>query len=825
MLFRGLKSPVGVTEFIEGDLGVKLTHLIVLFAFILILAGCEKQPVRTRIDFTDNWKFQLGDDSLAFGKGYDDNSWRSLNLPHDWSIEGTFSEENPTGSDGGYLPAGIGWYRKSFKLPKARKQQQSYIDFDGVYRNSEVWINGHYLGKRPYGYSSFRYDLTPFLLYGDSANVLAVRVDNSAQPNSRWYTGSGIYRNVWLVRTGKVHVDHWGIFVTTSNIQHHEASVNVEVKVKNTASIKQQVKVKVFILDTRGYIEEEEERVVEIEKEPYTDNFHFLIPYPQLWSFDTPNLYQAKVEIYDENEMIDEYQTPFGFREFHFDAEKGFFLNGEHVKLHGVNNHHDLGALGAAFNVRAAERQLEILKKMGCNAIRMSHNPPAPELLDLCDRMGFFVMDEAFDMWAKKKMKHDYHDDWAEWHTRDLQDMVLRDRNHPSVMVWSIGNEIREQFDSTGITIGKELVETVKALDTTRTVTSALTETVPEKNFIYQSNALDILSFNYKHYDYPDLPNRFPGVPFIAAENMSAFATRGCYDMPSDSVRIWPSAYKAPLVGSNDDLTCSSYDNVHAYWGATHQDSWAMVKKLDFIAGMFIWSGFDYLGEPTPYPWPARSSYFGVIDLSGFPKDIYYFYQSEWSDSTVLHLFPHWNWKEGQTVDVWAYYNNADEVELFLNGKSIGIRKKEGGLMHVMWRVKFASGTLKAVSRKNGEIVKEQIIRTAGEPAKIELTADRSVIKANGKDLSFITVRVIDKEGNMVPDANDLIHFKIEGAGFIAGVDNGYQASLEPFKANSRKAYNGMCLAIIQSEGIKGKIKLEAIAEGLESSNIELVVK
>lgn len=817
MLFRGSRSP-------SGDLGVK-KHFIVLIALILIITGCDKEPVRNRFDFTGNWKFFLGDDSLASNVAYNDNNWRSLNLPHDWSIEGAFSEDNPTGSDGAFLPAGIGWYRKSFKLSKGQLKQQTYIDFDGVYRNSEVWINSHYLGKRPYGYSSFRYDLSPYLYSGDSINVLAVRVDNSEQPNSRWYTGSGIYRNVWLVNTGKVHVAHWGTFVTTSDIEHHEARVEVELHIENATTINKEISIKVYIVDPQGYIEEEEERDINIGVEPHVGNFHFVIAYPQLWSFETPNLYHARIEIYENDKLIDEYNTPFGMRNFSFDAVKGFFLNGENIKLHGVNNHHDLGALGAAFNVRAAQRQLEILKAMGCNAIRMSHNPPAPEVLDLCDKMGFFVMDEAFDMWAKKKMKHDYHDDWAEWHTRDLQDMVLRDRNHPSVMIWSIGNEIREQFDSTGITIAQELVETIKALDATRPVTSALTETVPEKNFIYQSNALDVLSFNYKIFDYADLPNRFPGTPFIAAENMSAFASRGHYDMPSDSVRIWPAAYKAPLIGSNDDLTCSSYDNIHAYWGATHQDSWAMVKKLDFISGMFIWSGFDYLGEPTPYPWPARSSYFGVIDLAGFPKDIYYFYQSEWSDETVLHLFPHWNWAVGQTVDIWAYYNHADEVELFLNGESMGLRKKEGDLMHVMWRLKFVPSTLKAVSRKDGQIVKEQIINTAGAPAKIELTADRSVIKANGKDLAYVTVRILDEQGNLVPDANNLINFNIEGLGFIAGVDNGYQACLEPFKANYREAFNGKCLAIIQSEGRKGKIILDAGAEGLESAKIEIITK
>ncbi|MFA9390234.1 MAG: beta-galactosidase GalB [Prolixibacteraceae bacterium] len=803
----------------------KKNHFVILFAFATLFYACVEQSARTIVDFTGNWKFNLGNDSLAFQAEYNDAEWRTLNLPHDWSIEGEFGEENTSGQDGGGLPAGIAWYRKSFTLATKDEKKTFYIDFDGVYRNSEVWINDHYLGKRPFGYIGFRYELTPYLNFGETENVLAVKVDNSLQPNSRWYTGSGIYRNVWLVSTGKVHVDHWGTFVTTSDIQHHEAKVKVGFQVKNSSQLPEKVKIKVSIIDTRGYLEKEEEREVEIGKDLYIDQVDFLIAFPQLWSFETPSLYQTRVEIYNENEMIDVYETTFGIRDFSFSADSGFFLNGENIKLKGVNNHHDLGALGAAFNTRAAERHLEILKEMGCNAIRMSHNPPAPELLDLCDKMGFFVMDEAFDCWAKKKMKHDYHDDWEEWHTRDLQDMILRDRNHPSVMVWSIGNEIREQFDSAGLSITPELVNTIKVLDTTRSVTCALTENIPDKNFIYQSKALDVLSFNYKHRDYADFPNRFPGEAVIASENMSAYASRGCYDMPSDSVRIWPAAYKTPIIGANDDLTCSAYDNVHAYWGARHEDTWKTVKQLDFISGMFIWSGFDYIGEPTPYPWPARSSYFGVIDLAGFPKDSYYFYQSEWSNETMLHLFPHWNWNEGQTVDVVAYYNNADEVELFVNGESKGIRHKTEDQLHAMWRVSYQPGNIKAITRKDGAVVLEKQINTAGEAAKIELIADRNSIAADGKDLSFVTVKVLDKDGNLLPKANDLITFKIDGGGFIAGTDNGYQASLESFKGKQRKAFNGMCLAIVQSNGKEGNIKLEASAKGLETASIEIISK
>jgi beta-galactosidase len=780
------------------------------------------QDERQRLDFTENWKFQLGDIEKASQPEFVDSDWRILNLPHDWSIEGEFSEDHPTKVNGGALPAGIGWYRKSFKVEQSWKEKHVFIDFDGVYRNSEVWINGHYLGKRPYGYSSFRYDLTSFLNFGDKANVLAVRVDNSAQPNSRWYTGSGIYRNVWLVATTPVHVAHWGTFVTTPEVSGEAATVKIEIKVSNQVAELGEIKVVTEFFNPEGKKVSTTKTTTNKVDSAMLFNQQIELKKPELWSTENPVQYKAVTKIYADGKLADQYETPFGIRYFKFDAAKGFFLNGKSLKIFGVNNHHDLGALGAAFNTRAAERQLEILKAMGCNAIRMSHNPPAPELLDLCDRMGFIVMDEAFDIWIRQKMEFDYHVDWKEWHQRDLDDMVLRDRNHPSVMMWSIGNEIPEQFDTIGIRIGREMVGMVKKLDTSRPVTSGMTEQDPAKNYIYQSKALDLISFNYKHKQYLDFPKNYLGESLLAAENMSAFATRGHYDMPSDSVRIWPQAYTLPLK-ANSDFTASSYDNCHALWGATHEETWKVIKGNDFISGMFVWSGFDFLGEPEPYKkWPARSSYYGIVDLCGFPKDIYYFYQSEWTNQPVLHLFPHWNWKEGQTIDVWSYYNNADEVELFLNGVSQGISTKTADRFHAFWRVKFASGTIKAVSRKNGKTVLKKEIHTAGKPAKIELTADRTALSADGKDLAFITVKVTDEAGNMVPDAANLINFNVTGSGCIVGVDNGCQTSMEPFKASYRKAFNGMCLLIVQTDKTSGEIKVKATSESLQSDEILL---
>ncbi|MFI5157777.1 MAG: beta-galactosidase GalB [Sphingobacteriales bacterium] len=790
-----------------------------LFVYMLfMLSFCLTASAQRKVEnFDSNWKFMLGDDSLAKNNTFNDQNWRTLDLPHDWSIEGAFSSKNPTTQAEGGLPAGIGWYRKTFTLPVSSKNKNIIINFDGVYHNSEVWINGHYLGKRPNGYISFNYDLTGYLKFGNQTNVIAVRVDNSDQPNSRWYSGSGIYRNVWLTTTNKIHFKQWGTFITTSQITTNSATVNISTAITSTNN---NLSLKTIIYNEKG-------KVVANNTSSINNQIdrNLVIKNPILWSTDHPYLYKVVLQLFKENELLDDYKTNIGVRSFKFDSEKGFSLNGIHMKIKGVCMHHDLGALGAAVNTRAIERQLQILKQMGCNAIRTSHNPPAPEFLDLCDKMGFLVMDEAFDMWAKKKSKHDYHEDWAQWHKQDLTDQILRDRNHPCVFIWSIGNEIREQFDSTGISIARELVNIVKNIDNTRPVTSALSESDPHKNFIYKSGALDLVGLNYHTEVYADFLKNYPNQKFIATETMSALETRGFYDTPTDTTRHWPQSSKIPFTQGNSQFAVTAYDNVAAYWGSTHEETWKIIKKYDFLSGLFIWTGFDYLGEPTPYPWPARSSYFGIVDLAGFPKDVYYMYQSEWTNKPVLHLLPHWNWKPGQLVDVWAYYSQADEIELFLNGRSVGIKRKQGDDLHVAWKVKFEPGTLKAISRKNGKIVLSQEIHTAGTPAKIELIADRQSIHADGKDLSFVMVKVLDKDGNTVPDANNLINFKLKGPAGIAGVDNGSQISMESFKANYRKAFHGMCLLIVRSQKTKGKILVEATSSGLNPSTLTLTAK
>jgi beta-galactosidase len=798
----------------------KILLLLLLSTALNVFA---QQKPRVVENFDRTWSFKLGDIDNGQNPELNDSKWRKLNLPHDWSIEGEFSKDNPASPEGGALPGGIGWYRKTFQIPEVNKNKLVFVAFDGVYQKSDVWVNGHHLGFRPNGYISFQYNITPYLKYGVQKNVIAVKVDNSMQPNSRWYSGSGIYRNVWLITTNKIAVDHWGTYVTTPKVSKANASVKLQTNIKNYTGKPQQVKVITSIYSQNGaeVVTKTSENIA-LRDSVTTINQDLELSNPELWSVDKPYLYKVITKVINNNIVVDEYTTPLGVRYFDFDADKGFSLNGKALKILGVCDHHDLGCLGSAINYRALQRQLEILKAMGCNAIRTSHNPPSPELLELTDKMGFIVMDEAFDCWQKGKKKYDYHLFFDEWHKRDLEDQILRDRNHPSVIIWSIGNEIPQQSDTSGFRIARELAAIVHSLDTTRPITAA-NNNPDTKNQIIKSGALDLVGYNYHHNDLANFHDRYPGKKFIGTETTSALETRGVYDMPSDSIRRWP-VRNGTDKKMNADYTVSAYDNVSAPWGSTHEETWKVIKKYDFLSGMFIWTGFDYLGEPTPYTWPARSSYFGIVDLAGFPKDVYYMYQSEWTNTTVLHIFPHWNWEAGKTVDVWAYYNNADEVELYLNGKSVGIKKKTGDDLHVMWRLKYEPGTLKAVSRKNGKVVLTREIKTAGAPAKIELTADRKAIKADGSDLSFITAKVLDKDGNVVPNADNRISFTVNGEAFIAGTDNGNPISHDSLKAHDPKAFHGLALAVIQAKLKAGAVTVKAVSPGLQSSAIQLVL-
>lgn len=807
-------------------------HLILsLLAAVLTGCGSSDCTNRTEENFNLNWEFTLNNGTP-----------RTLDLPHDWSIEGEFKEDNPATAGGGALPGGLGVYKKTFTVPKEDADKQIFLCFDGVYWQSTVKVNGQKAGFRPNGYVSFEYDVTPLLKFGEE-NTVEVTVDNTNQPNSRWYSGSGIYRNVFLKKVNKTHFVEPELFITTSNVSATSADINIQTEITGEGGYDLSVKIKnpdgtqtseISDKITAGELKKLEKITVQN---------------PQLWSPENPKIYSAEFSIKKDGKTLDCYTQTFGIRYFSFDNANGFKLNGKVMKINGVCNHHDLGALGTAMNHRALERQLEILKNMGCNAIRTSHNPPAKELLNLCDSLGFIVMDEAFDMWARKKSPHDYAQYFKEWHERDLEDFVKRDRNHPSVIIWSIGNEILEQWhdistDTLDIEkanlmfnfaaqlsqkdtkddkvhvntmLCKKLVEFIKAIDPTRPVTTGNNETEPH-NLLFKADALDIIGFNYHDYNWGEVfKEKFPGKPLIITEAVSALQTRGHYIAPADTEYLWPARWDLPF--DTPDHKCSAYDNTRAPWGSTHETTLKAFLKYPWVSGIFVWTGFDYLGEPTPYGWPSRSSYFGIIDLAGFEKDVYYLYQSLWTDKDVLHILPHWNWNDGDIVDVWAY-TNADEVELFLNGESLGVKKlsDDTSKLHLSWKVPFKAGELKAVGKRGGREF-SQIVRTAGKASQLTASADRNIINADGEDLSFITVNITDENGTLVPNSCNMIEFEVSGPGEIAGLDNGDEVCHESFKGKSHSAFNGKCLCIIKSKrGEKGTVTVTAKAGGLKEA-------
>ena len=837
---------------------------------VVLMSGLFAHPLSAREhrSFDRGWLFTLSDSTEMYQPSYSDGHWRRLNLPHDWAIEGDFSPSNPSGASGGALPGGIGWYRKHFSLSPDEKYDRFTITFDGVYMNSTVYINGHKLGIRPYGYSTFEYDLTPYI-YKKGDNVIAVKVDNSDQPNSRWYSGCGIYRHVWFTKTlKKAYIPQWGQYVATTpkgdvkvKVDFHASGSRMKLSIRNT------------IYDAAGKV---------VARSQGTQSQQLKVRKPHLWSIGKGYLYTVKSELVVNGKVVDTATTQTAFRDVRFDARKGFFLNGENMKINGVCEHHDFGCLGAALNEDALHRKLTILRDMGVNAIRSSHNPPAPELLNMCDSMGIMVMDESFDMWRRKKSNGDYARFFDEWHQRDLSDLVKRDRNHPCIIMWSIGNEVLEQWsDAAADTLSLEqanlilnaghdastlshsdelsvnslltrhLADIVKKYDPwgSRPVTAGCNEPDP-KNHLFKSGAIDVIGFNYHHQWVKDVPKNFPNKPFIFSESVSALQTRGYYRMPSDSIYTAPVEWWLPYT--DPSFKCSAYDNMHASWSSTHEETWDVVKHNDFVGGQFIWTGFDYIGEPTPYAYPARSSYFGIIDLAGLPKDSYYMYQSEWTKKPVLHLFPHWNWLPGQQIDMWCYYNQADEVELFINGKSQGIRKKkvhgEGNgaaanavsanaanagafdhstEYHVMWRVTFEPGEVKVVARKQGREISSQTIKTAGPPHHFVLKKTYQNTLASGvlgdlqsptsplSPTTFVEVNVVDKDGNLCPNAENEIYFSSTAE--ILGTDNGNQTSLERFTDPKRKAFFGKCIIVLRGHGT-----LRAESIDLQQATIKL---
>lgn len=812
-------------------------------------AQAEKALGERKISFNEDWRFFLEDGTpiQAAGKDFDDSQWRLLDLPHDYSIEQDFDRNSAGSSGGGYLNGGTGWYRKTFVLPESMKGKRISIDFGGVYMDSTTYVNGVLIGNYPYGYSTFSYDITDQLVTdGVTENVIAVKVNNEL-PSSRWYSGSGIYRNVNLTVTDEVHVERYGTFVTTPDLEEHysqgEAVVSVKTTVENDGSLPANAAVTSSIYDSEGnlFSEPVTAEVQEIQAGGETVFEQAITTEkPELWGVDTPNLYELVSEVSVDGEVVDTYETTFGFRWIEMDPDEGFYLNGEYMKLNGMCMHHDQGALGAVANYRAIERQMETMKSMGVNAIRVTHNPAADELIEICNRLGLMVIDEAFDCWESGKRAKDYgrffnkaatHPDaedgetWAEF---DIKNMVNRGKNDPCIIMWSIGNEIVNASVSTAT----KLVNWVAEVDSTRPATEGFNNFIGgfyDSGMKQVANVTGVVGFNYGEASYDAAHSEYPDWIIMGTETSSAIRSRGYYKV-DDQARIR-----------------SSYDDGNTVgWGRSAENAWKANRDRKFVMGEFVWTGFDYIGEPTPYTYPSKSSYFGAVDTAGIPKDAYYIYQSQWTDAEenpMVHLLPHWNWegddsiKTNGKIAVQAY-SNAASVELFLNGESLGRKAFEqkqtsdgrsyqeaaDGHIYLQWDVEYVPGELKAEAYDlNGNKIAEDVIQTAGETAEVKLTPDREVITADGQDLSYIMVEILDSDGNLVPTADNNVQFQISGDGKIVGVDNGDATEVtQSYKGNERKAYSGKAMVIVQATDDEGSFTLTASSAGLRSDRAKV---
>jgi beta-galactosidase len=765
--------------------------------------GQEETPARRLIGFDFDWKFHLGDVDSGQSAELNDEGWRTLNLPHDWSIEGTFDMEHPTGAWGGFLPCGIAWYRKTFDIPHTWADRQVRIEFDGIYMNSEVWINGSFLGRRPNGYIGFEYDLTPYLR--PNGNVIAVRVDTSREPSSRWYSGSGIYRHVSLTVTGPVRVAHWGTCVTTPSVAEEAAVAEIRTTVENTGRDAKLVRLVSEISDAEGRL-----RGMAFSEELVPGNGQIEAVHsvrmeaPDLWSPEQPSLYTLKTRILDQDgiSLLDEYSTRFGIRSISFRPGTGFFLNGKSLKLKGVCHHHDAGPVGSAVPDKVLERRLLILKQMGCNAIRTAHHPMAPEFYDLCDRLGLMVIDEAFDGWGVPKADCDYGLYFDEWWRTDLLDMLRRDRNHPCIILWSIGNEVLGKTDE----MTREIQDFVHRHEPTRPVTCGRGE----------DGILDVQGYN-GHGGQPGVLEEayrmHPERVYLLTEEPHTLQTRGFY-----RTQTWWRDKDRPRFEianlTEDELFFdgaleynSSYDNSGVRCCA--RDSWRRTKELDYVCGEFRWTGFDYLGESAG--WPARMGNYGIIDLCGFPKDTYYFYQSLWADKPMVHVLPHWTHPglEGTVIPVWAY-SNCDSVEVLLNGVSLG-EQPVAGRMNLAWDVPYAPGRLEAIGRKNGKIVDSKAVETASHAAVLRLQADQTELVADGRDISHVVFELRDEDDRLVPHADNEVTFCLRGPAQLIGLENGDPVDLTPAKSTRRKAFYGKGIGIVQSVMETGDIELAAV--------------
>ncbi|MDQ0766280.1 glycoside hydrolase family 2 TIM barrel-domain containing protein [Streptomyces canus] len=821
---------------------------------------------RRTVALRDGWRFALvnpggitdptGEYTDAAAPGYDDSGWREIAVPHDWSIELAPTTENGTTSGTGFFPGGLGWYRLAFTLPPAFAGQRISVEFDGVYMDSYVYCNGTEAGRHPYGYTGFAFDLTDLLhTDGTTENVIAVKVQNRL-PSSRWYSGSGIYREARLVVTDPVHVERWGTQVTTPEITAERARVRVRTSVVDESGTAGPVEIRSRIKDPRGRTVARTATTITVGTRA-TETHELTVPEPRLWDISEPHRYTLETELRRDGELVDTYRTPFGLRTFRFDPDEGFHLNGTHHKIKGVDLHHDLGALGAAVSIDAIRRQMTIMKSMGVNAFRTSHNPPSPEMIQVCEELGIVMLVEAFDCWRTGKTRYDYGRFFDEWCERDATEMVLAARNSPAVLLWSIGNEIPDSTSGAGLAMADRIIAAIKAVDDTRPliIGSDKYRRLPAKGSAadLMLAKLDGLGLNYNTAKSVDqLHAAYPHLFLFESESSSETSTRGTYQEPEH-------------LNTGENHTpgrreTSSYDNNLASWTMSGEYGHKKDRDRKWFAGQFLWSGIDYIGEPTPYDvFPVKASFFGAVDTAGFPKDMYHLFRSQWVDEPMVHLLPMtWNHAEGDMVEVWAYAN-VSTVELFLNGTSLGTRtfdtKKttdgrvyletteatgddttftdgpypgsytspngSAGKLHLTWKVPYAPGELKAVARRNGKVVATDVLRTAGKPHAVRLTADRTSLAADGRSLAFVTADVVDSRGVVVPDAEHLISFAVTG-GSLAGLDNGREESAERYQATTRTAFHGKALAIVRSGTEPGVLKVTASAQGLRAGSAKV---